>query len=150
MLLSDEDHAILTAAASRVAIAMKFVKQLEGQYGLIHADLAPANWVFHEGEPRPIDFDEFGRGFFLFDLLGVLWSHVSWEEYPSFRAHLLRGYKRVRSIPPEVEQLADLFQAATLFAWLNHGCRLTDEVARAEFLRWVPSTTRTIGRLCQL
>ena len=117
-------------------------------YGLIHADLAPANWVFHNGQPRPIDFDEFGRGFYLYDLLGVLWSHVSWDEYPAFKFHLLSGYERIRPLAAEIKASADLFQAATLFAWLNHGCRLAADSARAEFLRWVPSTTRTIARLC--
>lgn len=147
-MIRSVDFAILTEAASRIETAMTRARQLGGQYGLIHADLAPANWVFHEGEPRPIDFDEFGRGFFLFDLLGVLWSHVSWEHYPRFRNHLLAGYERVRPLPAVVKDAADLFQAATLFAWFNHGCRLSDSAARAEFLKWVPSTARAVAKLC--
>jgi Ser/Thr protein kinase RdoA (MazF antagonist) len=129
---------------------MARARELEGVYGLIHADLAPANWVFHNGQPRPIDFDEFGRGFYLYDLLGVLWSHVSRDAYPAFKAHLLSGYERIRPLATEIKASADLFQAATLFAWLNHGCRLTDDAARAEFLKWIPSTTRTIARLCRI
>src|SRR5206468_2403785 len=71
-LIAGADYATLATAAEKVATAMECLQQVGGQCGLIHADLAPANWVFHEGEPRPIDFDEFGRGFFLADLLGVL------------------------------------------------------------------------------
>src|SRR5215210_6592361 len=75
-LIANDDFEALAAAASKIAPVMEDLRRRDGQYGLIHADLAPANWVFHQGDPRPIDFDEFGRGFFLFDLLGVLWSHV--------------------------------------------------------------------------
>ena len=149
-MMTDEDHATLISAAAKISGVMAKLRHVENHHGLIHADLAPANWVFYGGEPRPIDFDEFGRGFYVIDLLTVLWSHVSWKDYPSFRNHLLKGYEGVRPLDPEVKMQLDTLQAATLFGWFNHGCRLTDTAAIAEFQKWVPSTVRQVARLCQL
>jgi Ser/Thr protein kinase RdoA (MazF antagonist) len=146
-LLADAEYTILVGAASKITAAIDQLQSMPGQAGLIHGDLSPANWVFHGSEPRIIDFDEFGHGVFLFDLLGVLATHTMWDEYPSFQRYLLSGYTRVRPLASEVIQLANVMQAATLFAWLNHGCRLADDTARSEFLKSVPSTASVISRL---
>ena len=147
-LLTPSDHAALTAAASKIAATLESSTQLPGQTGLIHGDLEPGNWVCHEGEPRVIDFDEFGYGLYALDLMGVLWSHISWKAYPAFRSALLTGYTRLRPLSPEISDVLDLIQAANVFGWLNNGSRLNDRDARNEFLKWVPSTTLAVSRLC--
>ena len=147
-LLASGDYAALAAAASKIAATMESLTQLPDQNGLIHGDLEPGNWVCHGGEPRVIDFDEFGYGLYALDLMGVLWTHISWKAYPFFRSALLKGYTSLRSLPPEVCDALDLIQAAYVFGWLNNGCRLNDRDARNEFLKWVPSTTAAVSRLC--
>jgi Ser/Thr protein kinase RdoA (MazF antagonist) len=146
-VLATEHYTALVDAAAKVADAMDRGWRSPGAVGLIHGDLAPANWVFHDGDPGLIDFDEFGNGLFLFDLLGVLWSHVVWDDYATFRASLLRGYRHVRPLDDQMPELVDAVQAATVFPWFNNGCRLTDETERAEFLKWVPTTVAAVARL---
>src|SRR5262249_24368986 len=120
-----------------------------GQVGLIHGDLEPPNWVFHSGEARPIDFDEFGAGFFLFDLMQIVWTHALWPDYPQFRASLLEGYESVRPIAPDLKSLLDLFQAIAFFEWLNH--RLSEgSDAQSELRRWRGPTVRLIAGLCEV
>jgi Ser/Thr protein kinase RdoA (MazF antagonist) len=69
-LLAIGDYAAFRSAADQVVAAMARLRRSPGQFGLIHADLEPGNWVFHAGDPRPIDFDEFGLGIYGFDLMG--------------------------------------------------------------------------------
>jgi Ser/Thr protein kinase RdoA (MazF antagonist) len=146
-VLAIEHYTALVAAAAKVAAAMDHGWRSPAAVGLIHADLAPANWVFHHGHPGLIDFDEFGTGVFLFDLLGVLWSHVAWDDYATFRASLLRGYRRVRPLEDQTPELVDAVQAATVFPWFNNGCRLTDGTEREAFLKCLPTTVAAVARL---
>src|SRR4051812_18113965 len=98
-------------------------------------DLEPGNWVFDRGEPRPIDFDEFGLGYFLFDLMGVLWSHAGWDDYPVYRSTLLDGYEAIRPLPEGCRADADVFVAANILAWLNHGLGQGTADVRAGLLK---------------
>lgn len=146
-ILAANDVAALEMASTKIADAMR---RAASQAGLIHGDLGPANWIFQNGQPRLIDFDAFGRGPFLFDLLGVLWSHVAWDAYPSFRRALLAGYERVRPLSDDERDDVDVMQAATLMPWFNNGCRMTDGAGRAEFLKWAPSNVAAVARLCRM
>ena len=147
-LLRKRDLDSLRESAVRVDEVLSSVPKSRKHYGVIHADLEPANWVFHDSQPRPIDFDELGRGYYLFDLLNVLWTHAGWDDYPSYREHLFEGYEQVRPLPASTRRHADVFQAATFYTWLNHGCRLTDAAARREFVKWIPMTSKLVQRLC--
>jgi Ser/Thr protein kinase RdoA (MazF antagonist) len=84
--------------------------------GLIHTDLEPQNWVFENGEPGVIDFDEFRWGPFGLDLMGVLWTHGLWKEYPKARDELLAGYATVRPVPPGEP---DHFTALAFIRWFE-------------------------------
>ncbi len=147
-LLREEDLDSLRESAARIDAVLSSLPTNSEHVGLIHADLEPSNWVFQRGKPSPIDFDAFGRGFYLFDLLTVLWTHASWDDYLVYRQHLFDGYAQVRRLPNWTAQHADVFQAATFYAWLNHGCTLVDDEARDEFLTWVPFTAELVRRLC--
>ncbi len=82
-------------------------------YGLIHADLATdANLLFWHGEPRAIDFDESGFGYWVYDLAVALEHCRETEEYAQLRDALLEGYAEHRSLPEEQLQYLELFTAA--------------------------------------
>jgi Ser/Thr protein kinase RdoA (MazF antagonist) len=114
-------------------------------FGLIHADLEPPNWLFHRGEARPIDFDEFGLGFFAFDLMQIIWTHALWPDYATFRQTLLEGYESIRPISLPVRSHLDLFQAIPFFWWLNKGL---DGRAGTGFRRWLTPTIEILRKLC--
>jgi Ser/Thr protein kinase RdoA (MazF antagonist) len=147
-LVREEDLDSLRESAARIDAVLSSLPTNSEHVGLIHADLEPANWVFQRGKACPIDFDAFGRGFYLFDLLTVLWTHASWDDYPVYRQHLFDGYAQIRRLPSWTARHADVFQASTFYAWLNHGCTLTNSAARDEFLKWVPFTAEVVRRLC--
>jgi Ser/Thr protein kinase RdoA (MazF antagonist) len=82
-------------------------------YGLIHADLGlDANVLFWRGEARPIDFDDSGFGYYIYDLSLALEHCQDDEALPQFRDALLDGYTQIRALPEEQLRYLDLFLAA--------------------------------------
>ncbi len=95
-------------------------------FGLIHADLHSSNYLFHGKEVRAIDFEDCGRGYYLYDLavtIDELEAEFA-DRAPELRAALLRGYRHVRPLSEGHEALLDLFVAMRL----------------AELVRWYGST----------
>jgi Ser/Thr protein kinase RdoA (MazF antagonist) len=117
--------------ARRVRIVMDELGTGPGVFGLIHADLGvDANLLFWRGEPRAIDFDESGLGYWIYDL-AVSLEHCRWErDYDTKRDALLDGYSRVRVLPDVQVQHLDLFMAALdvyLGLWANAVATLRKE-----------------------
>lgn len=88
-------------------------------YGTIHADFTPENVLVHGEELVVIDFDDFGDGWYLFDLATVLFWFVKHPAYQSYRAALLRGYREQRELSLEQESLIDLFLVARGYTYLG-------------------------------
>lgn len=82
-------------------------------YGLIHADMGlDANVLFWRGQPRPIDFDGSGFGYWMYDLAVALAHCGGTADYDRFRDALFEGYTQLRNLPnTQVAQL-NLFTAA--------------------------------------
>ena len=71
------------------------------QFGLIHSDLSFGNVLFTADEVLPIDFDDCGFGYYLYDLAVILAG--PWER-PGFqqrREALLQGYREMRELREE-------------------------------------------------
>jgi Ser/Thr protein kinase RdoA (MazF antagonist) len=101
-------------------------------FGLIHADLIFSNVVFHRGMPRPIDFDDCGFSYFLYDMAILLDRIEMREDYAALRAAVLEGYRQIRPLSAEHEGHIDLF---ILARWVFLGsCFLS----RPEFDDYAP------------
>jgi Ser/Thr protein kinase RdoA (MazF antagonist) len=111
------------AVARRVRGAMENLGAGSDAFGLIHADLGvDANLLFWRGQPRAIDFDELGLGYWVYDLAVALEHCREQRDYRSKRDALLVGYCGVRALPQEQTQYLDLFMAAVdvhLGLWTN-------------------------------
>jgi Ser/Thr protein kinase RdoA (MazF antagonist) len=82
-------------------------------YGLIHADMGlDANVLFWRGQPRPIDFDGSGFGYWMYDLAVALAHCAGTVDYARFRDALFDGYTEHRSLPDAQLAQLDLFTAA--------------------------------------
>ena len=87
-------------------------------YGLIHADLGlDANVLFWKGEPRAIDFDDSGFGYWVYDLAVALEHCREDAAFPQFRAALLDGYAEMRSLSEDQLKHVELFMAALDVYW---------------------------------
>ena len=83
--------------------------------GLIHADLflgAEGNVLCAGGRARPIDFDDCGYGYWIYDVAVALSHWQTATGWPSLREAPLDGYARVRSLPEGLDRHLGLFMAA--------------------------------------
>jgi len=109
-------------AFSFVAEHVKEVMDAWGQnpeiYSLIHGDLGvDANLLFWHREPRAIDFDDSGFGYYVFDLAVALDAVRDHPDYIIYKDALLEGYREFRQLPEEQAHQIDLFLAALEVYW---------------------------------
>lgn len=119
--------------------------------GLVHADLHQANYLFHRSSVYPIDFDDCGFGYWLYDLAVTLIPLQERPDYPDLERALLDGYRQRRQLSAEQwHYLADLLviRCVLVMAWTarrgkenpnigqylaattHHAARLVDEWLR--------------------
>ncbi|MFA4133068.1 MULTISPECIES: phosphotransferase [unclassified Brevibacillus] len=55
-------------AADKILTGLSKLDKNSSNYGIIHGDLHQGNIVFHNGDPRPIDFGRCGFGYYLYDI----------------------------------------------------------------------------------
>ncbi|WP_425039752.1 phosphotransferase enzyme family protein [Primorskyibacter sp. S187A] len=108
-------------------------------YGLIHADLVPANVMWTGADLHLIDFDDGGFGFRLFDIATALFKHRNAPDYDDLHSALLRGYASVRPIDLDLLPLFLALRAVTYVGWnitrepdAEHSGRNARFIAQAE------------------
>ncbi|GAA4377700.1 aminotransferase class III-fold pyridoxal phosphate-dependent enzyme [Paeniglutamicibacter cryotolerans] len=90
------------------------------RFGAIHADATPENVLVSDTGLRVIDFDDFGPGFFLFDLVTALFWYQPHPRYPEYEAALFSGYRSVRRLGVEHLELwpaLRLARGASYLGW---------------------------------
>ena len=117
-LLSPRNRTVFSFVAERVREVMEEWGQGSDVFGLIHGDLGvDANLLFWHGEPRAIDFDDSGFGYWAFDLGVALDVCKDDPLYPHYRDALLSGYAELRSLREAQAEQVDLFLAAFEIYW---------------------------------
>lgn len=93
--LRRRDRELFVAARDRALAALREFGQGRRRWGLIHADLHSFNVVTRDGELRPIDFDDCGFGWYLYDIMVSLIPFWGTSRYESTLECFLEGYRRV-------------------------------------------------------
>lgn len=99
--LSKDVRPHLQALHERVGEVEQRLGRNPNHFGLIHSDLSFGNVLFTVDEVLPIDFDDCGFGYYLYDLAVILAG--PWEK-PGFqqrREALLQGYREMCDLPEE-------------------------------------------------
>jgi Ser/Thr protein kinase RdoA (MazF antagonist) len=93
-LLSPFQREAFSIVAERVKELMDDWGENPDIFGLIHGDLGvDANLLFWHGEPRAIDFDDSGFGYYVFDLAVALDAVRDRPDYTDYKEALLKGYR---------------------------------------------------------
>jgi Ser/Thr protein kinase RdoA (MazF antagonist) len=98
-----------------------FGKGIEA-YGLIHADLYPENVLFKSGMAFPIDFEDCGFGYWIWDIAIALWKWAWGDEWERLRDAFYKGYSQSRTLSNVQWEKLDLFVAihsATMVLWVS-------------------------------
>ncbi|KAA9151603.1 phosphotransferase [Microbacterium lushaniae] len=67
-------------------------------FGVIHADATPENLLQTAGGFVLIDFDDFGTGWYVFDLVTAVFHHARNPHYPGFEKAIRAGYGASRPL----------------------------------------------------
>jgi Ser/Thr protein kinase RdoA (MazF antagonist) len=117
-------------------------------FGLIHADLYPENVLYKDGRACPIDFEDCGYGYWMWDIAVALCQWAWKPDWERMRDAFYAGYAQVRSLPEAQWKLLDLFvatQFATMLLWAS--AFLKDDPGRAsEHIPWRDSSGEKLLR----
>ena len=107
-------------------------------YGLIHADLYPENVLFRAGKAYPIDFEDCGYGYWIWDIAVALCQWAWNKDWERMRDAFREGYTQVRVLPEAQWSQLDLFAAtqfATMVLWASAFLK-HDPLRVAEYEPW--------------
>jgi Ser/Thr protein kinase RdoA (MazF antagonist) len=107
-------------------------------FGLIHSDMYPENVLFKAGNAYPIDFEDCGYGFWMWDIAIALCKWAWDEDWERMRDAFREGYTQVRTLPEAQWVQLDLFvatQFATMVLWASAFLK-HDPLRKAEFGPW--------------
>lgn len=107
-------------------------------YGMIHSDMYAENVLFKAGEVIPIDFEDCGFGYWMWDIAVVLGQWPWTEDWYWMRHAFLEGYETVRTLPGSQLKHLDLFMAtqyATMVLWATALIK-NDPARQAEHEEW--------------
>jgi len=111
-LIPDVHRHVLEQASAQIRGVMEQLGTSPDVFGLIHADLHLDNLLFDEHEARPIDFDDCGFGYWIYDIAVPLWLLRMEAQWPSYQAAFLKGYAQFRTVPQDQLAYLDSFIAA--------------------------------------
>ncbi|MGO4103493.1 phosphotransferase enzyme family protein [Leifsonia sp. YAF41] len=117
--LNDAERAILRSAVARVRAELATLSVDAHHYGVIHADLTPENILRDADGLVIIDFDDFGEGWYLFDLATILFFYTHHPRFEEYRSALLDGYNAVRELTAAELAAWDAMLLARAFTYLG-------------------------------
>jgi len=130
-----EPFEIVSAQARQ---AMAVLGQGADAFGLIHADLYPENVLYQSGRALPIDFEDCGFGYWMWDIAVALCTWAWGSDWVPMRDAFRAGYERFHSLPEVQWALLDLFvatQFATMVLWASAFLK-HDPLRVAEYEPW--------------
>lgn len=117
--LTPTQRELIARGRDRVRAALEAQSRDPARYSLIHADFTPENLLVDGSHVRPIDFDDAGFGWHLFDLATTLFFHLDADYFPAARAALIAGYREVRPLSDAELAHLPLFLVARGFTYLG-------------------------------
>jgi Ser/Thr protein kinase RdoA (MazF antagonist) len=120
--LSDTERALMIRARDRLRADLSALERSPRNYGLIHGDFAPENLMVDGSRIRPIDFDDAGYGWHLFEMASPLYFHIGQPYFERIERATLAGYRSERELTAGDAALLPLFYTArglTFLAWVH-------------------------------
>lgn len=110
-VLSPQDR-LLGATAARLLLEFLETSSFAGDFGLIHRDLHPWNYLINGTEIAAIDFDDCQFAPFLCDIAVPLSYLDDRADYQDLKANFINGYASIRAMPAGYEEDLNLFMVA--------------------------------------
>ncbi len=130
-----EPFEIVSQKAKR---AMKSLGTGADAFGMIHADLYPENVLYKNGRACPIDFEDCGYGYWMWDIAVAVCKWGWNEDWERMRDAFHAGYEQVRALPEKQWKQLDLFvatQFATMLFWASEFLK-HDPMRKDVYIPW--------------
>ena len=118
-VLGTEERRLIERARASVREALTVYGRSPQRYGLIHADFNLDNMLLDGERVIPLDFDDCGFGWHLFDLATVWTIYHGSDLAEAIRAGVVEGYRSERDLPDEELEHLPLFELARAFSYLG-------------------------------
>ena len=118
-VLGTEERRLIERARASAREALTAYGRSPRRYGLIHADFNLDNMLLDGERVIPLDFDDCGFGWHLFDLATVWTIYHGSDLAEAIRAGVVEGYRRERDLPDEELEHLPLFELARAFSYLG-------------------------------
>ena len=117
--LGAEERRLIERARDSAYEALTAYGRSPQRYGLIHADFNLDNMLLDGDRVIPLDFDDCGFGWHLFDLATVWTMFHGTGEAEAMRAGVVEGYREERALSDEALAPMPLFELARSFSYLG-------------------------------
>jgi Ser/Thr protein kinase RdoA (MazF antagonist) len=117
--LTPRDRESIARAKAHVHRRLRGMAMDPDLFGVIHADATPENVLFAPDGVVLIDFDDFGTGWYVFDLVTALFHHARNPRYGEFERALRDGYAGLRPLREVEESAWDDFMLARGLTYLG-------------------------------
>jgi len=128
--LSTSDADILTRGITALRHDLGRYGVHPGNFGLVHADFTPENILTRGDDLVVIDFDDFGAGWYLFDLATIVFFYLPHPRYGEYRRAVFEGYTTIRPLTDDDLKMWDAMLVARGLTYLGWaGRRRGDDTA---------------------
>lgn len=120
--LSRTEQELLLHARGQVRNALQAFGKLTSNYSMIHADLHSENILVHDGIIVPIDFDDAGYGWHMYELAVALFDEWGKTDFEAVQEALLEGYREHRPLADFDASLLPMFlliRGMALIGWVH-------------------------------
>lgn len=148
--LTTEERDVVDRALPALHEQLSALPMDSSVFGIVHADASPENLLETANGVVLIDFDDFGTGWFIFDLVTAIFHHALHPRYLDYEQALIAGYRQERPLSDDEIAAWDAFMLArglTYLAWA--GERPGDpasEFVSANVAPWVTDLASTYTR----
>jgi Ser/Thr protein kinase RdoA (MazF antagonist) len=101
------------------------------RFSLIHADMNPDNVIVHKGKVSPIDFDDAGFGWHIYDLAVSLSYELETAHFEEVRDAMIEAYRSERPLDHTAVELLPMFsliRELIMLGWLHDRPEYQDKV----------------------
>lgn len=143
--IGTENVALLERAVDYVVAEMNRIGTTRTNYGMIHADLSPGNVLVQNGEIAIIDFEQLGRGHYLYDLTVLRTEWLNESPDPALLwQNFVAGYREVAKLPFRQEEELHPFLVAIQLNFLDWFYNSMTPTVQAEKSHLAPITYESI------
>jgi len=121
-----------------------WLKDYDGDFGLIHADVLRENVFVSSGSLALIDFDDSGFGYRVYDLGTAMLGNLAEPAYRDLLDALVAGYAETRRVDPQTVEMFTLARACASVGWTMPRIPLHAEVNRSHIRRCTALAARLI------